>query len=50
LQGDKIEPDEQDYDWTIKPPRTEKEVAELYRLAQAGKMKRMYAVWMASQN
>ena len=50
LRGRKMEPDDQDYDFSITRPVTNKEAGKLYRLAQARKMIRMYREWKASQN
>jgi hypothetical protein len=50
LRGRKIEPDDQDYDFAITRPVTNKEADRLYRLAQTNKLMRMYGDWKARQN
>jgi hypothetical protein len=50
LRGRKIEPDDQDYDFQITRPMTNKEADRLYRLAQTKKLMRMYGDWKAGQN
>jgi hypothetical protein len=50
LRGRKIEPDDQDYDFQITRPVTNKEADRLYRLAQTKKLMRMYGDWKARQN
>jgi hypothetical protein len=50
LQRGKIEPDDQDYDFPITRPMTNKEANRLYRLAQTKKLMRMYGDWKAGQN
>jgi hypothetical protein len=50
LRGRTIEPDDQDYDFQITRPMTNKEAGRLYRLAQTKKLMRMYGDWKAGQN
>jgi hypothetical protein len=50
LRGRKIEPDDQDYDFPITRPVTNKEANRLYRLAQTKKLTRMYGDWKAGQH
>jgi hypothetical protein len=50
LRGRKIEPDDQDYDFLITRPMTNKEAVRLFRLAQSKKLMRMYGDWKAGQN
>jgi hypothetical protein len=49
-EGGKIEPDDQDYDFTIMRPVTRKEADKLYRLALSKKLMRMYGIWKSGQN
>jgi hypothetical protein len=50
LRGGKMEPDDQDYDFPITRPVTNKEAGKLYRLARTKKLMRMYGEWTAGQN